>query len=1248
VDSLWSDLRSAWRSLRRRPGANAAIVATLALGIGANTAVFSVVGGVLLRSLPFPESERLVRIWESGPRGDQRNVAEANFADWLEAARGFEALALYQGQSSAISAAGQAVRAQAATVTRGFWGTLGVPPMLGRTPGDADSRAGAAPVAVVGHAFWLRLLGGERDLSRLHIRLANAEHEVVGVMPPSFSFPPGAEVWTPREIRGPRNPSRSAHNYAAIGRVGRGGSVSAAREEIRGLLKRAKQEHGDQVDSVDAVVLPLHASLTGSVRPALLVLMGAVLLLLLVACANVANLMIAEAQGRLPELAVRTALGASRMRIFRQFFAEALLLSTAGAALGVLVAAITLRGLVALAAGRLPRVEEIGIDASVLGFSAALCVVTALLVGILPALKLRETELREVLKGGGRTHTESAPTRRARATLAASQLALTLTLLVGAGLLARSFAALLKSDLGFARASRLVADVVLPPLEGETGRRHLAEFHSRLQERLAGLPGVVASGGVTHLPLSGREANGVIEQEFGIDRNYSPSYRVASPGYFTAMGIPLLRGRFFSEQDGPGTPHVAVVSQTAAQRAFPAGDVLGRRFRWGNMDGEFETWITVVGVVADVRHQGADGRVNGEIYLHYQQRPQRTATFSHVLRVNGGAAIAPAVREAARALDPEATVEVRTLDEVYATHLGDRRFNVSLIGSFAAIALGLALLGLYGVMISTVASRTQEIGIRMALGAAPGDVVRLLLGDASRMTAAGMGLGLAGALAIGRVLESLLHGVGALDPATFAAVGLFLGGSALVAAWLPARRAARIDPLITLQGLTAVASREPSPKSVPRDPRSMERRARELLAEVAQESRSAASADEVLDVGAQLVRAALGASRLALFAREESGAFRCVTIATRTGIERRSDLELDRDAFVARRLRGLSAPLRLEGKDLDAWQQALAEEGFRRPAERAAEIATLRELDAALVAPVALLGEFLALLVVGPRSDGAPYQEEDDELAMAAAAQMALVLENARLLRRVARQQLIERDLKMASLVQERLLPARAPDVPGLEAHGVCLPARGVAGDTFDFVPRSDGSLAVCVADVAGKGMPAALLTSGLRAAARSLARLAASTPPQVLEAVNETLAESGDGASYATVFQAHFAAGGRRLAYTNAGHNPPLLLREDGSVSSLSGGGSVAGLFAGAPFEALELELAAGDTLIAYTDGVSEAADPSGEEFGMERLERSARAVPADSSARAIAEALLRDVAAFTRGASQGDDMTLVVVKVV
>ncbi len=805
MSNLISDLLYGMRVLRKSPAFTLIAVMTLALGIGANTAIFSVVNGVLLRPLPYPEPDRLMRLSEVSVKRSLMNVTEANFLDWQSGAGGLQGMAMYSSGTVGVMAAGNPARIRAAAVSRGFFDVMGVKPYLGRTLGPDDHRPGAEPAAVVSYGLWQRMLGGDRDLASKRLTYENFQLAIVGVMPPGFDFPGGSESWTAREIAGPVNPSRNSHNWNVIARLRDAATREQVNSQLNAITKRLYDQAGpEKMNAVAASVVPLRDSLVGSAREALWILMGAVGVLLLIACGNVVNLLLAQMASRQKELAVRAALGAGRGRLMRQFVTEGVLLCLLGGIIGVLLAGWGVEALLQLGSN-LPRAESVHVDAVVLGFSLGISLITGVVLGIFPALRIFGTNLHDTLKESGRAQSGARSHRQTRSALVISQVALTTILLAGASLLGRSFVRLLNVNLGFQTENRLTVDMLVPAPDGAAGRPVLATFHQRLTERLVALPGVIAAGGISSLPLSGGGANGQFLIEGGRnstgDRSagvWYPNYRIAGPGYFAAMGIPLLRGRMFDATDGPGTPHVGLISKLVADRVWPAEDPIGRRINYANMDGD-QSWITIVGIVGEVHHRGPEGQPNGDVYLHYLQRP-RTRSFTNVIHSSVPASsLIPAVRDAIRDINPEVAVQFRTLDEWFAVNTATRRFNLVLLGVFAATALLLAVMGIYGVISYGVAQRTQEIGIRMALGAQARDVVKIFVGETGRLVMVGLVIGVAGALSLGSVLATLLFELSPRDPATIAAVAAALAIVALAAGYAPARRATRVDPLVALR-----------------------------------------------------------------------------------------------------------------------------------------------------------------------------------------------------------------------------------------------------------------------------------------------------------------------------------------------------------------------------------------------------------------------------------------------------------------
>lgn len=827
METLLRDLRHAIRGMQKSAGFTTVAVLTLALGIGATTAIFSVVDGVLLRSLPYPEAHEVAQIRhvnESG--GSQLNVSFPNYVDLRDRNDSFEVMGAYASWPATVSGNGEATRVGRAEVTAGFFEVLGVEPLLGRRFLPDESGAAAADVAVVSHSYWRNRLGGDRDLSGEVLRLGDRAYQVVGVMPAGFSFPADVDVWLPSEAT-LANQNRSAHNFRVIGRLQDGVTLQQARANLSVIARRLKAQHGDDTWMADATAVELRQELVGSARPALLVLLGAAGFLLLIACANVVNLLLARMAARQRDLAVRVALGAGRGRLAVQFLTETLVLSLGGAALGVLLAFWGVPMLLALQEGYLPRADEVGVNGTVLAFALGVAVVTALGLGLVPSLRAGTEDLRASLADGQRTQGGGLSGQRMRRLLAISQVALTLVLLVGAALLAQSFVRLLAVDPGYrTEGPAIVMDLWQPPVEGQAAEARVGRFHEELLDRIRAIPGVEEAGGISTFLLPGGGANGAflildsLEDLGGMrgieqpgpelfarlgemmqdpERSGFAEFRIASDGYFRAMGIPLIRGRLFDERDAPGASHVAVISRSLAETRWPGEDPIGKLIEYGNMDGDLRPF-TIVGIVGDVREGSLDAEPEPTFYGYSRQRPGNTFAFHVVMRgrASPGAMIASS-RAIARELNPEAAVEFRTFEQVFSSALSERRFTLVLMAVFGATALLLAVLGIYGVISYLASQRVREIGVRMALGARAADVLRLFLGQGAALALAGVVCGLLAALGLTRLLAGLLYGVDAVDPATFAGVALLLTGVALLASYIPARRASRLDPTDTLR-----------------------------------------------------------------------------------------------------------------------------------------------------------------------------------------------------------------------------------------------------------------------------------------------------------------------------------------------------------------------------------------------------------------------------------------------------------------
>jgi len=814
MSGFWQDLRHAARVLGKNPGTTAIMVFTLALAIGAVTAIFSVVYGVLLQPLSYSGANRIMAIAEVNSKGRLSRVADPNFDDFREQSHSFQSMAKYTDMIASVSGGSQPTRTKVSPVTPEFLKVLGIAPIVGRDFTEHDNQKGATPVALVSYGYWRQYLGAAKDLSQAHLKINNAVYSVVGVLPPGFRFPTDAEVWSAADLGG-ENQSRTSHNYYSIGRLKDGISVEQARADISAIARRIFQSSNDQNDYLlrDASVVPLQESITGSVRLPLLILLAAVGFLLLVACANVANLLLAQAAVRERELSIRSALGAARGRLVRQFLTEALLLSLIGGVLGVLAAVSGVRGLVALAPSTLPRLENVSVSMSVLLFSLLLSTAVALGLGAFTAARATRGDLREGLAEGGRGQAGSRGSQRVGRAIVATQIASTLILVIGAGLVGRSLMKVIEVNPGFRVDKILAMDVSLPWVEEPKAKIAQGMFFSNLIERLRRIPGVRKVGAASALPMTGGLPDGMFllmtqnevpKSMEGFESFFNQKERlgnadfcVATDGYFQALGVPLIRGRMFDERDGANAPHVAVISESLARDRWPHENPIGHTIQFGNMDGDLRL-LTIVGVVGDTHEYGLDEPARPTVYVNLFQRPRPEMTITMLSDADTGA-VSSAAREVLQSLDPEVPAKFQTFQQVYSASLGSRKFNVILIGFFGITALLLATAGVFGAMAYSVSRRTREFGVRAALGATSQDVLRMVVGQGMRTILIGLSIGIVGSFALTRTVSSLLFGVTSTDPVTFGAVTLLLVTVALVACYIPAKRATNVDPMVALR-----------------------------------------------------------------------------------------------------------------------------------------------------------------------------------------------------------------------------------------------------------------------------------------------------------------------------------------------------------------------------------------------------------------------------------------------------------------
>ena len=804
MDLVLQDLRYATRALWRSPAFTLTAVLAIALGVGANTAMFSVVNTVLLRELPYPNPERLALLWEHNLSSDKPHnvVSPANFFAWRDAARSFESMAAWIDTHASLTDAMQEPQTVSVRYASGeIFSILGVKPAIGRLFTPVDDNPAAPRVAVISHQLWEERFAGRASAVGQVINLGGTPYILVGVLPDDFRFYTPVPVWAPIRFDA-RDRSSPGRFLRVIARLAPGVTMERADAEIRLLAQRRAVEFPKLDANWTANAQPLKENLTGDVRTGLLILLGAVGFLLVIACANVANLMLARASARHKEIAIRASLGATRARLVRQMLTESLMLSLVASAVGLGLAVLGTHALVALIPASFPAQEitEVAIDGRVLAFTLVVALATGLAFGLVPALSLSRGALHDSLKEGGRSGGGATrATNRLRNALVVAELSLAIVLLAGAGLMIRSFSALRQVRLGFQPSHALTAEISIPPRKYRSDTAQVA-FFNEVERRIAALPGVRAVGAISFLPLSGdRSSSGfIVPGRPAPARGDEPvgDMRAVTPGYFQAMGIPIVAGRPLTAADGASSPGVAVVSETLARTIWPNENAVGKfiDYEWYKME-----HVQIVGVAGDVHHEGVDKQPFMEIYRPLPQFAYSTMTVV-VRTVGDPSPLARSIRDVVRSIDPDQPVgRLETMSALVGSSLGTSRLSTMLFGLFGVVGLVLASVGIYGVMSYGVVQRTREFGVRMALGARPGDVRAMVVREGATLTLAGIAIGVVGALLLTRLMRSLLFAVTASDPVTYVAIVGGLGAVALLASYLPARRATRVDPVIALR-----------------------------------------------------------------------------------------------------------------------------------------------------------------------------------------------------------------------------------------------------------------------------------------------------------------------------------------------------------------------------------------------------------------------------------------------------------------
>jgi putative ABC transport system permease protein len=800
METLLKDIRYGVRSLLKRPGFTVIAAVTLALGIGANTAIFSVVNTVLLRPLPYRDAQHIVTVWQNNAKaGQTRNdVSPANFLDWQEQSHSFESLTGIEPFGFSMIGNGEPERFAAWLVTQGFFETLGTNSLRGRTFTAQDYQEGNERVVVISYALWQRRFGGDQSSVGQKVTLNGQPYTVVGVMPPEFQFPEDRDVWAPRVVRERDRQLRGATYWNVVGRLKPGVTINQAQQEMNVIAGRLAEQYPDANGGVGATVVSLPDQLTGHVKSALWILLGAVGFVLLIACGNVASLLLVRGAERHREFAIRSALGAARVRLIRQLLTENLLLAILGGTGGLLLASWGVRAILSLNSAKIPRIEYVRMDVRVLVFAMGVSLLTAILFGLIPAAQFSRPDLQSTLKQGGRGAGSGPEHHWARNSLVVAEVAVALVLLTGAGLLVRSFVSVMSVNPGFDKDRVLALQVFLN--RNVYKPEQVSTFFEQSLEKISQVQGVQSAAIVASPPFINLEQSAF----FTIQGQPAPPkgseskafYTEVSPDYLSALSVPLRAGRFFTKFDKSDSAPVVVINQTMARRYFPNEDPVGKQLTVIFDQPESRE---IVGVIGDVLHSGLDSNVRPELFVPYWQSPNPQMTFV-VKTTPDAAAMLPAVKSAIREVNHNQTfAKTSTMDQLVDDSLKQRRFNLSLLVTFAVLALVLAGVGVYGSINYSTKQRTHEIGLRMALGAQPRDVMRLIVGHGLALSLMGVAIGLVASFGLTRLMSGLLFGVSATDPVTFAAISVLLMVIGLLASWVPARRAMKVDPLVALR-----------------------------------------------------------------------------------------------------------------------------------------------------------------------------------------------------------------------------------------------------------------------------------------------------------------------------------------------------------------------------------------------------------------------------------------------------------------
>jgi putative ABC transport system permease protein len=1127
---------------------------------------------------------------------------------------------------------------------------LGVSPIRGQWFGEKDEQ-----VVLISETLW-RKLGSDPSMVGNVMTVNGSPFTVVGVMPAMFQFPPdkpNVDLWVPLNPDHDQLKFRGYHYLNCLALPKTGVSEIRARLDLQRILDQLRHEHPKDEGEPEIITTnPLLEEIVRYIRPRLLLLLGASLALLLITCANVASVLLARSVARGRETAVRVALGATTWQLALQYFFEGFVVALVGAAVGT-VFAYSLVHLILLAKDDIPRANQIATDARVLLFALLIAFLSSIFFSLAPLWQAFRTQPNEVLNDGLRAST-SAANRRLLSLFVIGEVMLAFALLALGGVLWERFSRLDRVDPGFDPDHLLVARVFAPfsKYPEKQGRVYM----TRLLEVIGHLPGVESAGFSSELPLIDAGNNTSLQVDGHPQKPWADVFgfteqRFVSPSLFRTLRIPLLGGRYLNDSDDDKGVIAMVINQTLARAEWPHENPIGS---YVNILSWLNKRFQVVGVVGDVRNYGLDEPTHPEFYISY--RANASQQMQWAIRSNlDEASLTREVRRAVESVDPEQTIyNVVPMREAISESLSTERVQSTLLAFFAVAALALSVIGIYGVVSYTVRQRTSEMGTRMALGADSRGVLKLVMGDGLRMSAIGTAAGAVAMLALARLFASTDFHVQIVDAWPFVFAGLVIGSLTLLASWFPAWRAASLPPMIAIRNDLGSAWQE----SKLHYRQLLERESSDfasqnsgaeqanLLSNMVASGRDAESFPQAIAAALKTLREQLATDKAILLAQLAKGQPYCSTEDTLVSIPA--------DAFLVRRLKGLSSPLPLSAAELDAWEHWAR---ANNP-QRMAEIETLRQVDAALAIPVFSKNEIIGVLLLGQLLRGS-YPADVLRALPPAAAQLGLMLENGRLTGRIVEQERFRREMLLATEVQKRLFPQAWPQTASIQLAGMCMPARGVGGDYYDFLDLGNRQVGVALADVAGKGIAAALIMSIVQASLRSLTEMRNGSLADLASKMNHLLHRSTGSNSYATFFYAQVDEEKLELRYVNAGHNPPMLFRGPGwsasqvpfvastaDVEELATGGTIIGMFAQAAYEEALIHLRSDDVLMLFSDGVSEAHNPAEEEFGEERLKELLRKV-AHLPVNEMCTAVMQELKNWMLDAPQHDDLTYVLMKV-